>query len=241
MSDPLPAVDAPGGAYRERAIVPARTALLSIDMQNAEFSSERLAGARAGDPAEVRHAAFLERLGTVVIPNQRRLQAAAREAGMEVIYTVIESLTRDGRDRSLDHKISRLHFPKGSWEAKVIPDVAPLGDEIMIPKTASGIFNATNVEYVLRNLGVEFLVVYGIMTDQCVETTVRDAADRGFLVTQIEDACAAETEAGHRRSIEAMDGHYCRMRSTDEMIAEIETLGALQPGGTAKSPVTSVG
>jgi ureidoacrylate peracid hydrolase len=226
MFDKLPAVDAPKGLYRERQIEPARTALLSIDMQNAEFSPERLARARAGDAAEARHRVFLERLATTVLPNQKRLQAAARAAGVEVIFTVIESLTRDGRDRSLDHKISRLHFPKGSWEAKVIADVAPLDDEIMIPKTASGIFNATNIEYVLRNLGVEFLVVYGVMTDQCVETTVRDAADRGFLVTQIEDACAAETEAGHRRSIEAMDGHYCRMRSTEQMVAEIEALAA---------------
>ena len=226
MFDKLPAIDAPKGLYRERQIEPARTALLSIDMQNAEFSPERLARARAGDAAEARHRVFLERLATTVLPNQKRLQAAARAAGIEVIYTVIESLTRDGRDRSLDHKISRLHFPKGSWEAKVIADVAPLDNEIMIPKTASGIFNATNIEYVLRNLGVEFLVVYGVMTDQCVETTVRDAADRGFLVTQIEDACAAETEAGHRRSIEAMDGHYCRMRSTEQMVAEIEALAA---------------
>jgi ureidoacrylate peracid hydrolase len=240
MFDKLPAIDAPKGLYRERQIDVARTALLSIDMQNAEFSPERLARARAGDAAEARHRVFLERLATTVLPNQKRLQAAARAAGIEVIYTVIESLTRDGRDRSLDHKISRLHFPKGSWEAKVIADVAPLDDEIMIPKTASGIFNATNIEYVLRNLGVEFLVIYGVMTDQCVETTVRDAADRGFLVTQIEDACAAETEAGHRRSIEAMDGHYCRMRSTEQMVAEIEALGALQPG-KAKTPVTSEG
>ena len=240
MFDTLPAVDAPKGLYRERQIDVAHTALLSVDMQNSEFSPERLARARAGDPAEARHRVFLERLATTVLPNQKRLQAAARAAGIEVIYTVIESLTRDGRDRSLDHKISRLHFPKGAWEAKVIPDVAPLEDEILIPKTASGIFNATNVEYVLRNLGVEFLVVYGIMTDQCVETTVRDAADRGFLVTQVEDACAAETEAGHRRSIEAMDGPYCRMRSTEQMVAEIEALGALQPG-KVKNAVTSAG
>jgi ureidoacrylate peracid hydrolase len=226
MFDPLPAIDAPGGAYRERAIVSARTALLSIDMQNAEWSPDRAERARAGDPEEARHAHFLERLSKVAIPNQQRLQAAARTAGIEVIYTVIESLTQDGRDRSLDHKISRLNFPKGSWEAQVIPHVAPQGDEILIPKTASGIFNSTNIDYVLRNLGVEYLVIYGVVTDQCVESAVRDAADRGFLVTQIEDACAAEHEEKHRRSIVAMNGHYCRVRSTDAMIAEIKAVTA---------------
>jgi nicotinamidase-related amidase len=224
MSRALPAIDAPGGAYRERPIEPGRTALLSIDMQNAEYSAERLARARAGDAGQARYRDFFERLAGVVLPNQQRLQAAARAHGIEVIFTVIESLTQDGRDRSLDHKISRIHHPKGSWEAQVIPEVAPLANEIVIPKTASGIFNATNIDYVLRNLGIDYLVIYGVMTDQCVESAVRDAADRGFLVSQIEDACAAETETGHRRSIEAMAGHYCRMRTTEQLIEEIESL-----------------
>jgi nicotinamidase-related amidase len=221
VTDTIPAVDAPGGAYRERAIDPRRTALLSIDMQNAEWTPDALARARAGDPAVAGKLHLMERIEGVLIPNQRRLQAAARQAGIEVIYTIIESLTADGRDRSLDHKISRIHHPKGSPEAAIIPAVAPEGDEIVIPKTSSGIFNSTNVEYVLRNLGIEFLVVYGIYTDQCVESAIRDAADRGFLVTQVEDCCAAETDANHRRSIAAMGGHYGRVRSTDEIISEM--------------------
>lgn len=224
MSPALPPIDAPGGAYRERPIEPGRTALLSIDMQNAEYSAERLARARSGDAGEARYRDFLERLATIVLPNQQRLQATARAHGIEAIFTVIESLTQDGRDRSLDHKISGIHHPKGSWQAQVIAEVAPAPNEIVIPKTASGIFNATSIDYVLRNLRIDYLVMYGVMTDQCVESAVRDAADRGFLVTQIEDACAAETAIGHDRSIAAMAGHYCRMRTTDQMIAEIESL-----------------
>jgi nicotinamidase-related amidase len=222
----MTAVDAPGGAYRERAVEPKRTALLSIDMQNAEYSPTLIAEARRPGSLEAERLAFYERIERVLIPNQQRLQAAAREAGIEVIFTTIESLTADGRDRSLDHKISRLHFPKGSHEAKVIEAVAPVGDEIHITKTASGIFNCTNIEYVLRNLGVEYLVIYGVSTDQCVENAIRDAADRGFLVTQVEDACAAETQARHAPSIEAMRGHYCRTRTTEEMVAEIKRVAA---------------
>jgi ureidoacrylate peracid hydrolase len=219
--DVLPAVDAPGGIYRERPIVPGRTALLSIDMQNAEWSPARMARAMAPGSDIAHKRPFLERIQNVLIPNQSRLQAAARAAGIEVIFTTIEAYTLDGRDRSLDHKISNLFVPKGSWEAEVIPDVAPLPNEIVIPKTASGIFNCTNIDYVLRNLGIEYLVIYGICTDQCVECAIRDAADRGFLVTQIEDACAAEDEHRHRVSIEQIRGHYCRTRTTDEMLAEI--------------------
>ena len=82
----------------------------------------------------------------------------------------------------------------------------------------------------LRNLGVEFLVIYGVCTDQCVENAIRDAADRGFLVTQVEDACAADPAARHARSVEAMRGHYCRTRSTDAMIAEIEAARRVTTG-----------
>jgi ureidoacrylate peracid hydrolase len=217
-------------ADRERAVEPCKTALLSVDMQNEEWTAERAEKARGGgEPAK---AHLLTRLSDVVIPSQQRLQAAARAAGIEVIYTVIEALTKDGRDISLDHKISGIFVPKGSWDAQPIAEVGPVGDEILIPKTASGIFNSTNIEYVLRNLGIEYLVIYGIVTDQCVETAVRDACDRGFLVTLVPDCCAANTPEDHERSIAAMDGHYARVRSADELIAEFT-----RSGGARAEPV----
>ncbi|MEM8836730.1 MAG: isochorismatase family cysteine hydrolase [Pseudomonadota bacterium] len=114
-----------------------------------------------------------------------------------------------------------------SGEAQVIEEVGPRPNDIVIPKTASGIFNATNIEYVLRNLGIEYLVIYGVYTDQCVEGAIRDAADRGFLVTQIEDCCSAYDAKRHEVSISQMKGHYCRTRTTDEMIAEMTRLQEL--------------
>lgn len=228
MTMPIPAVDAANGAYRERPIELSKTALLSIDMQNAEWTADRQRLASDPTSHEAKERYFLDRVGDLLIPNQQRLQAAARTAGIEVIYTTIEAYTLDGRDRSLDHKISDLFFAKGSWESKVIDAVGPEPNDIVIPKTASGIFNCTNIEYVLRNLGIEYLIIYGVCTDQCVECAVRDAADRGFLVTQIEDCCAANEARRHDVSIDQMKGHYCRTRSTDDMIAEIETLAAAQ-------------
>ncbi|MEM8822572.1 MAG: isochorismatase family cysteine hydrolase [Pseudomonadota bacterium] len=224
MRPEIPAVDAADGAYRERPIELGKTALLSVDMQNAEWTAERQRSAADQNSPEALHRYFLERIGDVLIPNQVRLQSAARTAGIEVIYTTIEAYTLDGRDRSLDHKISNLFFPKGSWEAKVIEAVGPDPNDIVIPKTASGIFNSTNIEYVLRNLGIEYLIIYGVCTDQCVEGAIRDAADRGFLVTQVEDCCAADSERRHDVSIDQMRGHYCRTRTTDEMLDEIQML-----------------
>lgn len=213
-----PSIENASPADRDAPIVKGATALLSIDMQGCEWTPEWAAEAKAGRGKKID---YINRLTDEVIPNQVKLQAAARAAGVEVMFTVIEALTADGRDISLDHKISGIFVPKGSPEAAVIADVAPVGDEIVIPKTASGMFNSTNVEYVLRNLGVRHLVVYGICTDQCVETTVRDACDRGFLVTLVTDACAASVPGGHDRALEALVDHYCRGRTTDEMIAEL--------------------
>ncbi|MEM0906644.1 MAG: isochorismatase family cysteine hydrolase [Pseudomonadota bacterium] len=216
-------VDKASPADREAPVEPGKTALLSVDMQYSEWTPQASAAAREGrgDP---KSRDYHLRLTDTVLPNQQRLQKAARAHGIDVIYTVIEALTEDGRDISLDHKISKIFVPKGSFDAKVIDEVAPVGDEIVIPKTASGVFNATNIEYVLRNLGVRSLVIYGVCTDQCVETAVRDACDRGFLVTLVPDCCAAKTATRHDNAIHALCGHYARGRSTDEMIAEFGAL-----------------
>jgi ureidoacrylate peracid hydrolase len=136
------------------------------------------------------------------------------------MYTVIESLTQDGRDRSLDYKISGLHAAKGSWDAQVIDAIAPGPDEIVIPKTASSVFNATNIDYVLRNLEVRYLILAGLITDQCVESAVRDACDTGYLVTLATDACATYSAERHQNALNAIRG-YCRQRATAELVDEI--------------------
>ncbi len=206
-------------SFRQRAVEPDRTALLVVDLQKGEYNERKIAD-------EPDHAYLYERLEHVVIPNGQRLLQACRDAGVEVIFTVVECLTLDGRDRSLDYKISGIFAAKGSWEAEVVDELKPLDDEIVIPKTSSSLFNSTNFEYVLRNLGVEYLMVMGMVTDQCVETAVRDGCDRGFLVTLIDDACATFSEQRHRESLVGIKG-YCRTRTTDQIVAELSERSAV--------------
>jgi nicotinamidase-related amidase len=149
-----------------------------------------------------------------------RLLAACRAAQTDVIFTVIESLTLDGRDRSLDYKLSGFNFPKGSWEAQIPTDVAPRPNEIVLPKTSSSLFNSTVFDYVLRNIGIDTVLVTGFLTDQCVDHTIRDGADRGFYMTCIADACATESVERHEAALAAFKG-YCRIRTTDEVVAEL--------------------
>lgn len=206
---------------REVPLDPAHSALLFIDVQN--FSARRDGGEFADTMPEkvaTKYAYYFDRLETVALPNMQRLRAAFRKAGIEVMYTVIESLTKDGRDRSLDYKITGFNVPKGSWDGKVLDAIAPGEDEIVLPKSSSSVFVSTHIDYILRNLGVSQIVLCGLVTDQCVESAVRDACDLGYLVTLVPDACATYTQERHAFSLRAIKG-YCRQLSTAKLIAEI--------------------
>jgi nicotinamidase-related amidase len=212
MTMTLPRRDEPFGA--------GQTALLLVDMQRIWLEP----GLDPGHPDWGADHYFYRRTREVVIPNQMRLLAAARESGVEVMHTIIQSLTEDGRDRSLDHKLTPIHIPPSLPEGLPPKDLAPVGDEIMLPKTSSGIFNSTNVDYLLRNLGIRHLVVAGVLTDQCVDMTVRDGADRGYLVTCVSDACAAPTPERHETALKAFGG-YCWVADTATVEARFRALG----------------
>ena len=179
----------------------------------------------AGVPTESQEYYF-DRLDRLVFPNVRQLQDTFRGVGLEVIHTRIQSLTKDGRDRSPGHKRLGLHAPPGSKEAQFIEAVAPEPDEIVVDKTASGVFNATNLSYILRNLGISSLFVTGVYSNECVSTAIRDACDLGFYVTLISDGCATVTPELQHATITVMKDRYARVLSTHEAIEEIErTLG----------------
>lgn len=196
------------------------TALLLVDMQRA-WLEPQFDAHLTGPDAEY----FLSRARTQVVPNQQRLLAAFRQARQNVLHTIIESLTADGRDRSLDHKLSDMHLPKGSAQAQIIAELTPTENEIVLPKTSSGVFNSTNIDYVLRNLETRHLIIAGIVTDQCVDMAVRDAADRGYLVTLVEDACATYSAERHHACLNAIKG-YCWITDTDSVLGRLQEMQA---------------
>ena len=208
---------------RDLPVEIAATTLLFIDVQN--FCAVRNGGEFKDVPKrefDEKYGYFFAEMESRVVPNMQRLQAGCRKAGIEVMYTLIRNLTKDGRDRSLDYKITGFNVPPDSWDGQVIDALKPASDEIVIPKTSSNVFVSTNIDYVLRNLGTRYLVISGVVTDQCVEGAVRDACDLGYLVTLITDACATNTQERHDNSLRAIKG-YCRQRTVDEFLAEIGT------------------
>lgn len=212
------------GVSRDVPVDPAHAALLFVDVQN--YNARIDGGEYAGmDEAEkqARYGWFFRTMQERALPNMQRLASACRRGGIEVMYTVIEALTQDGRDLSLDYKISGLFVPRGSWDAQVLADIAPQADEIVLGKTSSSVFMSTNIDYVLRNLGVRSLIVAGVLTDQCIDSTVRDACDLGYLVTVPVDACATLSQERHDWALRNNRG-YCRQVTTQALVDEIQRL-----------------
>jgi nicotinamidase-related amidase len=192
---------------RIKSIPGSKTAILLVDVQNSEIDEEH----------KDKYPWYYHQIKDVCLPNMKQIIDVGREFGMEIIYATIESLTCDGRDRSLDHKLSNIFIPKNSYLGKVIDDVAPKEDDIWLKKTSSGVFNSTNIDYLLRNLQRNYLVVMGMLTDQCVDMAIRDAADKGYYVICINDACTTHTQQRHDNALNAFKG-YCTTLNTEQFI-----------------------
>ncbi len=212
------------GLSRNVPVVPGQTALVVIDVQN--YTMETGGASEGMDPAakEAKYGFFFKEMRERALPNMQRLLAACRGKGIEVIYTVMAALTEDGRDLSLDYKITGFFCHKDSWDAQVMDEVAPVGDEIVLPKGSSSVFISTHIDYLLRNMGKRQLIIVGALTDQCVDSAVRDACDMGYLVTLPTDACATQSQVRHDSALSNNKG-YCRQVTTEALLAEIAAGG----------------
>ena len=191
-----------------------RTALLVIDIQNTYLELPE-------DPAEARRwAPFFERMHEVVIPNTAKLQAWARDNGIEVIHARIACLKEDGRDRSLSQKkpgFNYLLLPKDREDSQIVDAVGPVGDEIVVTKTTDSALTGTNLRMVLHNMGIKDVIVAGIFTDQCISSSVRSLADESFGVVVVEDCCAAATRELHEAELRIINMIYCHVVSSAEV------------------------
>ncbi len=194
---------------------PETTALLVIDIQNTYLEDK-------DTPEETaRWQPFCRRMRETVIPNTARLIGECRSRGVEVIFARIACLKQDGRDRSLSQKkpgFNYLLLPKDRDDSQVVPELAPGDDEITIIKTTDSALTGTNLRLVLRNMGINDVVVAGIFTDQCISSTVRSLADESFGVVVTEDCCAAATMELHHHELEIINMIYCHVAALDEVL-----------------------
>jgi nicotinamidase-related amidase len=177
-------------------------ALLVVDMQNGfchpDGSFNRIGMGLEGAQAAVRNA--------MVAITQ------ARKAGIPVVFT--RHLYRPGRadeGRSLIRNSPALAgidgLAAGSWDADVVDELGCGPEDLMVDKVRFDAFQWTSLEPLLRGLGVGDLVICGVVTNICVETTVRSAFMRDYPVTLLADCCAVKTRRLHELSIEVLSSY----------------------------------
>ncbi|OQB24322.1 MAG: N-carbamoylsarcosine amidase [Firmicutes bacterium ADurb.Bin182] len=201
-------------------IDPKKTALLVVDMQYVFVQRPSLENLSPKERANTeRWSPFYDKIENTVIPNNKKLIDLFRSKGMEVIFARITCHKKDGRDRSLDQKatgFNELLLPFGAPAGEIIKELSPVDDEIVVTKTTDSALTGTNLRLILYNMGIDTVVVTGVLTDQCVSGTVRSLADESFKVWLIEDACMAATEEIQRHELTVLNNIYCHVINTEE-------------------------
>ncbi len=200
-----------------------RTALLIIDMQTYQAAKRgnltRFFGLVSGPEAE----AGAVRKGRELVPIIQRLLAAFRKSRMKVLYTAFGSAAEDGSDlvpyvRKWNERcLAGLGFPAIVCVRDpgygIIPKLAPRPDEPVINKTAQGAFGSSAIDHVLKQMGIDNLVVAGMYTNHCVMATCMGAADAGYRVIVPEDAVGTWHPDLHEKALQAMRSWIIRTDS----------------------------
>lgn len=188
-------------------------ALLVVDMQNG-FCDTAGSIARIGFDMSMLKAAIAPCV---------RLVTAARAAGVPIFYTryVYRADYRDGG--VLVHALmpqlkENAALIAGSWDAQILPELAPLPGDVVIDKARPSAFYGTPLESLLRNFGTRRLVVCGVTTNCCVETSVRDASQRDFETFVVADATGELEADRHHGALKTMGLLFGRVVT----VAEVE-------------------
>jgi ureidoacrylate peracid hydrolase len=189
-----------------------QTALIVVDMQNAYCHGQGSLARQGFDVSPCK----------AVIGNVKRVVEVCRKQGLPIIflYLAFEGNYQDGG--AMVHQIWPFFKEKeglldGTWDAAIVDDLKPLPEEIVIRKTRYSGFSGTNLDYQLRYMGTETLIVCGVTTNICVESTVRDAFHLGYKVVLVSDATAEIDEERYRTSLKTMEYAFGRVIVTDQL------------------------
>jgi ureidoacrylate peracid hydrolase len=193
-------------------IDPSKKALIVVDMQNAYCHEQGSLARQEFDISACRD----------VIGNVKTILETFRKVSLPVIflYLAFEKDYRDGG--AMAHEIWPFFKEKeglldGTWDAAIVDELKPLSEEIVIRKTRYSGFSGTNLDYRLRYMGVETLIICGVTTNICVESTVRDAFHLGYKVVLISDGTAEIDEDRYRVSLKTMEYAFGKVITTEQL------------------------
>lgn len=205
----------------EQKVDPKNAALLVIDMQNDYCSSSGAFASVGLDPSMIHD----------MTPRLLRLVSAARTTSVPVIFTRSLYNSKENWYLSevwLEHKARRQNgiyvstpaLREGSWGADFVNELKPKEDELVVTKHRYNAFYGTDLEIALKAKGIKSLIISGVSTNVCVESTARDAFFRDFYVVFTSD-CTATNNGGieaHEATLKNIDRSFGIVVASDQII-----------------------
>lgn len=183
----------------EEKVDPAHAALLIIDMQH-DYCSPGGEAHKAGRPVE---------RNLSIIPRLKSMLTAAREAGVLVVHGITSTLPHGLSDspvwleqRTRSKFASDRMCMEGSWGEQILPDLASIEGELVVKKYRYSCFEGTPLELLLRANGIQTLVIGGVSTNTCVDSTLRSAFHRDFYVVLLGDCVTSFAQELHNATLE---------------------------------------
>ncbi len=209
---------------------PDQTALVVIDMQRDFVDPGGFGEALGNDVSQLRQ----------ILPALQRVLEAARAAGIAVIHTReghrpdLADLTPAKRARGrLETGIGDAGpmgriLVRGEYGHDIVDELKPLPSEPVIDKPGKGAFYATDLETILTSRGIRYLIITGVTAEVCVQTTVREANDRGYECLVLSDGIASYFPQFYQMTIEmvkAQGGIFGWVSTSDELLRGLEAAG----------------
>jgi ureidoacrylate peracid hydrolase len=208
-------------------VLPASTtALVVVDMQNGFCHPKGTVGAQL-DISEHR----------AIVPRIRELVQAAHDVGVPVFWSQQQHLPGDvalRRHRLSNHLQKLAYVPclRGTWDAEILDELQPVVEprDVLISKHRASAFYNTTLEVHLRMLGIDTLVIAGVSTSYCVDSTIRDAYARDFDLLIVEDACAAPWRDLHDAVMKNSAIFHGAVATTRQTLAALRSVATRRPG-----------
>lgn len=213
-------------ASSERLIA-GRTALIVVDLQRYFVRPEYSFGQWVSGMVPGGIDDYFQRIRDFVIPNVQRLLERARQRGLFIVFTEAGSFRPNGADlprwmrRHIAMSGKAVYPPFSDPSCRVDDSVAPHPGELIIQKTTSGPLSSTKLDHTLRVLGIDTIIVTGVVTDVCVAQTAREFGDRDFNAIVVEDACASTDDARHNAALETIAITFGFVESTEQVLARL--------------------
>lgn len=204
---------------------PASTALVVVDMQYASGSREYGLGKLLAKQGRLEEAEYrFSRIDNLIIPNTQRLLSCFRALDAKVIFVSLGPRASDYSDapRHLRRWFEATHNHEGNKEHEIVPELAPLPNEIIFNKVTIGAFGSTGIDGYLKANGIEAVVVTGVSTNNCVGMTAMEAADRQYGAVLVADATGTCSDEMQDATLTTFRRLWGRVMDTDEVIAELK-------------------